>query len=87
LRSGEAIEDKEERRGLRRDKQRGCAAHRHTETHTQKLWVKVKVSVEKCFRCGRPCSPVLYVRSKRGRTLALCGKCAPAWLEGGRMPE
>ena len=47
-----------------------------------------KVSVEKCWRCGRPCNPVLYVRSERShKDLPLCQKCAQAWLNGGRMPK
>jgi len=48
----------------------------------------MSAQVEKCFRCGGPCNPALYVRSKkRQKDLALCGKCAPSWLDGGRMPK
>ncbi len=46
------------------------------------------VTLEKCFVCGQPCTPAMYVVSqRRQRQLALCGKCAPKWLEEGEMPE
>jgi hypothetical protein len=45
------------------------------------------VGVEKCFRCGKACVPVAYVRSKKSqRDLPICGKCAPKFYEGCRMP-
>ena len=44
--------------------------------------------VEKCWRCGAPCNPVQFLRSRRnGKALAVCGRCAPVWNEGGRMPK
>lgn len=46
-----------------------------------------KRNPEKCWRCGRPCNPMLYVMSRRGKKLPMCTECAPDWLEGGRMPK
>lgn len=49
--------------------------------------LRVANKLSKCFRCGQPCNPVLYVRSKRGKDLPLCQKCKTKWLEKGRMPK
>jgi hypothetical protein len=45
-------------------------------------------AIEKCCLCGKPCNPVLFLWSKRRKKeLPVCGKCAPDWSEGGRMPQ
>ena len=47
-----------------------------------------KVSVEKCWRCGKPCNPIAFTRSKRKKKdLSICAKCWPDWSERGRMPK
>jgi len=45
-------------------------------------------SMETCWRCGEPCTPVLYVWSERKKkALPMCNRCWDEWAENGDMPE
>jgi len=46
------------------------------------------MTVEKCFKCLKPCNPSIYLWSKRRqKALPICDDCYEKWLKSGRMPK